>query len=52
MLTRLPAALLFCLAIPAAAVPSADDGAALFADHCAACFGPPGNALLAFGVEK
>jgi polyvinyl alcohol dehydrogenase (cytochrome) len=38
---RLLAALLFCLAIPAAAAPSIDNGAALFTEHCAACHDHP-----------
>ena len=55
---RLLAALLLCLAIPAAAAPSVDNGVALFTDHCAACHDhptgrvPPRYALSHLGPDE
>jgi len=52
------AALLFGFAFPAAAAPSADNGAALFTDHCAACHDhptgriPPHYALSHLGPDQ
>jgi polyvinyl alcohol dehydrogenase (cytochrome) len=58
MQLRLLALLLFGLALPAAAARSADDGAALFAAHCASCHDhptgrtPPHFVLIHLGPDR
>jgi polyvinyl alcohol dehydrogenase (cytochrome) len=55
---RFLAALLFCIAIPTVAAPSADNGAALFIDRCATCHDhptgriPPHYALSHLGPDQ
>src|SRR6185437_15473097 len=58
MLTRLLAALILCLGVPAAAAPSVDEGAALFTARCASCHDhptgriPPHFVLIHMGPDR